>query len=1053
MRFSSLSIDGYGRFVGKELKLDSGLHVIAGPNERGKSTLRYFISDMLYGQKRSSTRRLYEESNELRAPWESGNGYGGRIRYSLDSGREFEVERSFHHAKEMIRVFDRTDAREVTKEFAVLKNRESLFAEEHLKMTKSVFLGIATISHVSLSDLGDKQALISIREKLLSLADVGGEESSAEKAVKWLQDRIASIGQPTARTKPLPFTRQRLTDLQAEFQEVHEAAKEVESYEKQRSSVLGAIGSLIYRRTSLESQLRLLESAERAERLRKAEELEGRIEAITKKCFALGAARDFPSDRLPEAQRNATLFDTATQKARRTQEKLEELNEQFNTAATRLEDAGVSIMKEANAEIETRLAELDSGIGRLNDRLKISVETHVRADIGRKQASDALATMTDFSEFLPDPVEYFSELASQFRVAHHTLEDEESRLERVRAAIEAKKEEHSEVRDLFSGRDGFISDLRSYEGMLTDHHGATGRFEQEKILLRQQGDDLRSKLPGFIILALISLGTAGIVAVTAQLTGNESVFVPAVILGIMFLFFSFHSFTTWRGAGSIENRIAQLEKDERDQHGELQRERVLIEDLMERASCQAPRELEALYDRYQQNVADLTALEKQENDQQGLLEASRAYLAKRREEVLSAFESAGTTVDGDDDVQAASTRVLTRYQEYRDAKRLTVEFKEALRRLESEESEIDDRLKALKAEELDLSLEVREFLRSNHYPEEKNFDSALKALRAYRIRSAQSRKNQGEIDIAQGQIKIVRRQLDSEQAEIGKYQDALARQFSEAGVSTITEFEEGAQQAQAYKELWTERSAIQNQLDAVLGDEDIEGLRLSASESEKSAEGPKASTQELKGELDTVNEDLDSKRKQEHALHLMMTERAAGLRTLNEVDEERAATEQRMAELELELQAAAAAISVIEEVTREQHSRIAPQLANLASGYLKEITNGVYDELLVDQDMQISVRIPETKSLNSDPERRLSKGTVDQIYFALRLAMVQSMSHNSESIPMVLDDPFANYDDTRLACAMRLLARIGETNQVLLFTCREDVVRAAEAVNAPVLRL
>ena len=119
MRFSKISISGYGLFSEKDLELAPGLQVIAGPNERGKSTLRYFISDILYGQKRSSTRRLYDESNELRIPWASGNGYGGRLVYTLDSGRCFEIERSFDRNNEYVRVFDRTDARDVTHEFPV----------------------------------------------------------------------------------------------------------------------------------------------------------------------------------------------------------------------------------------------------------------------------------------------------------------------------------------------------------------------------------------------------------------------------------------------------------------------------------------------------------------------------------------------------------------------------------------------------------------------------------------------------------------------------------------------------------------------------------------------------------------------------------------------------------------------------------------------------------------------------------------------------------------------------------------------------------------------
>jgi uncharacterized protein YhaN len=91
--------------------------------------------------------------------------------------------------------------------------------------------------------------------------------------------------------------------------------------------------------------------------------------------------------------------------------------------------------------------------------------------------------------------------------------------------------------------------------------------------------------------------------------------------------------------------------------------------------------------------------------------------------------------------------------------------------------------------------------------------------------------------------------------------------------------------------------------------------------------------------------------------------------------------------------------------------------------------------------------------MNEEPEKVLSKGTVDQIFFALRLAMIQCIGETGETIPMLLDDPFPNYDDDRLLRSMKLLAAIGQTNQVLLFTCRDDVVRAAETVQAPILRL
>ena len=161
----------------------------------------------------------------------------------------------------------------------------------------------------------------------------------------------------------------------------------------------------------------------------------------------------------------------------------------------------------------------------------------------------------------------------------------------------------------------------------------------------------------------------------------------------------------------------------------------------------------------------------------------------------------------------------------------------------------------------------------------------------------------------------------------------------------------------------------------------------------------------------------------------------------------------RVRELELEHEATSYAMALIEDIARDKHARIAPKLASRASQYLAQITAGRHSDVLISRDLTISVRIPQTNRMNEAPEKTLSKGTVDQLYLALRLALVQSVSEVGEPVPMLLDDPFANYDDGRLARTMNLISDIAKVNQVLLFTCREDVARAAESVNAPIIRL
>jgi len=459
------------------------------------------------------------------------------------------------------------------------------------------------------------------------------------------------------------------------------------------------------------------------------------------------------------------------------------------------------------------------------------------------------------------------------------------------------------------------------------------------------------------------------------------------------------------------------------------------------------------YETYRRDEQRLEALRHQIEEMREEIEPAKTAMAKARERLCHALVAAGETVDEELEVDAHVNRALTRYQSYRDAKRRQSEAAEARQRAQRELESVREELDALREKDIEVSLAVRQFLRDNHYPEEAKHDSALKALRAYRIRSAQARQQQGELEVTQGQIKMLRQELDTIDAELNRLRSERDTDLREAGAPSAEAYEEMAARAKRYQELVQRAETLQEQYTATVGDRDIEAIRAATAGQSRPENVPEIPVSEIKAELAAVLEELESKRKQEHALQLMIAEKSAGHRSLNEVEEERSATEHRVAELEAELQAADYAIEVIDEVTRARHSRIAPQLASLASGYLKEITDGAYDELLVDRDLQISVRIPQTKSMKTDPENVLSKGTVDQIYFALRVAMVQSMSRDGESVPMVLDDPFANYDDERLRRAMKLLGSVAESNQVLLFTCRDDVVRVAEDVGAPVLRL
>ena len=63
----------------------------------------------------------------------------------------------------------------------------------------------------------------------------------------------------------------------------------------------------------------------------------------------------------------------------------------------------------------------------------------------------------------------------------------------------------------------------------------------------------------------------------------------------------------------------------------------------------------------------------------------------------------------------------------------------------------------------------------------------------------------------------------------------------------------------------------------------------------------------------------------------------------------------------------------------------------------------------------------------------LSIGTIDQLHLALRLATMEEIS--KETMPIILDETFAYYDDERLENIIRFLNDDFKNNQIIIFTC------------------
>ncbi len=122
---------------------------------------------------------------------------------------------------------------------------------------------------------------------------------------------------------------------------------------------------------------------------------------------------------------------------------------------------------------------------------------------------------------------------------------------------------------------------------------------------------------------------------------------------------------------------------------------------------------------------------------------------------------------------------------------------------------------------------------------------------------------------------------------------------------------------------------------------------------------------------------------------------------------------------------------------REQHQ---PDVLRRAGSYLERITEGRYTRLMMLAVEGGSERLVVQRGDRTEPVtvgHPLSRGTLDQIFLAFRLAVIDHLDNGHETLPLFLDEGLVNWDDARLENGVRLFGEIAAVRQVFLFTCRQ----------------
>jgi uncharacterized protein YhaN len=132
-----------------------------------------------------------------------------------------------------------------------------------------------------------------------------------------------------------------------------------------------------------------------------------------------------------------------------------------------------------------------------------------------------------------------------------------------------------------------------------------------------------------------------------------------------------------------------------------------------------------------------------------------------------------------------------------------------------------------------------------------------------------------------------------------------------------------------------------------------------------------------------------------------------------------------------------------------------PPVLREASRWLARLTDGRYHSITTAVD-EARLDIHERDGTIWKPER-LSRGTREQVFLALRLALVRDLGRHDVTLPVVMDDALVNFDDSRARSAARVLveflAEQGADRQMLVLTCHSHVAEIFHDAGAHVRSL
>ncbi len=179
MEIKELRLNHFGKFHNKAITLKSGINLIYGENEAGKSTMHTFIKGMLFGIEKQRGRASKDDIYLKYQPWDMPGAYSGSMDIEK-SDKAYRIIRNFDKSTKSCTIIDIATGREIN-----IKQEE--LPEFYGGLTESGYRN--TISIEQLRAKTDQELEDEVRNYLANLSMAKSNEVDVTRAQSLLQER------------------------------------------------------------------------------------------------------------------------------------------------------------------------------------------------------------------------------------------------------------------------------------------------------------------------------------------------------------------------------------------------------------------------------------------------------------------------------------------------------------------------------------------------------------------------------------------------------------------------------------------------------------------------------------------------------------------------------------------------------------------------------------------------------------------------------------------------------------------------------------------------